>query len=122
MAGGQPVTIVPSTQGGLDTYSGSIGATKTLVKASPGQIYGYYFTNPNDAISYVQLFNAAATADVTLGTTAPKLSFGLPAQGGANQQFNEGIEFPLGIVVAVTTARAGLTGPVATVDLNILFK
>lgn len=122
MAGGLPVTIVPATQGGVDTYSAALQATATLVKGSPGQIYGYYFFNVNAAVSYVQLFDAATAGAVTLGTTVPKLSFGLIAGGGANQEWDEGIQFTLGIVVAVTTTRAGSTNPTSAVDINLMYK
>lgn len=121
MAGGTPVSIVPSTQGGIDAASGSGNKTKVVVKAAPGQVYGWFIDNPNDEISYVQFFDAL-TAGVTVGTTAPKFSIGIPAQGGSNVAWPTGIEFQTGIVIAMTTGRANNTDPTNTVDYNIFYK
>ncbi len=109
-----------SGQGWPSTYSGSIGATLTAVKASSaGTLGGWYIYNSNTSVAYVQIFDAATTGAVTLGTTAPKLSLGIPAGGAANMELTNGIKFANGIIIAVTTTRAGSTGPTNTVDINL---
>jgi hypothetical protein len=115
------VTQNPATSGGLSYLAGSIGATKTAIKASAGQIYGWYFYNANASVAYVQIFNLG-TGSVTLGTTAPDLAFGIPASSGANVEISNGIAFSTAITIAVTTTRTGSTGPGSTVDYNIFYK
>lgn len=102
--------------------SGSIGATLTQIKSGNGRIGAYHFSNPNASMCYCQVFDALA-ANVTLGTTPPLFSFGIPATGvvaaawGANR--NPDYNFQNGILIAMTTTRAGSTGPGSTVDYNL---
>jgi hypothetical protein len=114
------VFLVPQTSGGLSVATGSIGATATSVKASAGQVFGWYIYNSNTSVAYVQFFNLA-TGSVTLGTTTPFFSLGIPAGSGANVLFGTGIAFGTAITIAITTTRAGSTGPTNTVDYNIFY-
>ena len=108
--------------GGWLPATGSIGATKTDIGTAntPGQVGGWFFYNPNASVVYVQFFNAQASA-VTLGTTAPLYSIGIPASSAANV-FGLGIEHSTAICIAITTTRAGATGPGSTVDYNVFYK
>lgn len=124
------VTSIPAVEGkaaasnGWLPASGSIGATKTNIGTAntPGQVGGWYIGNPNASAVYVQIFNAQAS-DVTLGTTAPTLSLMIPASSAANVAAGlVGIQFSTAISIAITTTRAGSTGPGATVDYNIFYK
>lgn len=115
------VTDVPATSGGWTPATGSIGATKTDIKTSAGQVGGWYIYNPNSSVAYVQFFNATA-ANVTLGTTAPYYSLPIPATSAANLEVGKGIAHSTAISIAVTTTRAGSTGPGSTVDYNIFYK
>ena len=117
------ITTVPgvATSGGLSTYSGTIGATVTSVKASTGQLYSWYIDNPNSSVSYVQFFNAT-TGSVTLGTTAPFFSLGIPANGGSNLSISQGLAFSTAISFACTTTRTGNTAPTNTVDVNFFYN
>jgi hypothetical protein len=115
------VTPTPATSGGLSVATGSIAATKTDVKTSAGQVYGWYIYNPNASVAYVQFFNATA-ANVTLGSTGPVYSIGIPATSAANVEFGNGIAHGTAISIAVTTTRAGSTGTGSTVDFNIYYK
>lgn len=114
-------TQTPSTVGGLSTYSGSIGATATAIKAGSGQLYGYYIYNSNSSTAYVQIFNIA-TVGITLGSSTPVLSLGIPAGAGANVEFANGIFFGTAISFACTTTRGGSSAPSNTVDVNFLYK
>lgn len=113
------VTTHPHTQGGVNTAAGSITTTVTSVKASAGQLYGWYIYNANASAVYCQIFDLA-TGSVTLGTTTPKLSFGIPAGSAANVGLDVGIAFGTAISIAFTTTRAGLTAPASSVDYNFL--
>lgn len=113
-----------STNGGWLVATGSIAATKTDIGTAntPGQVAGWYIYNPNATVAYVQFFNTQASG-VTLGTTAPVYSLGIPATSGANVAPGMvGITHATAISIAVTTTRAGLTGTGSTVDYNIWYK
>lgn len=115
---------VPSVNSGWSVATGTIGATKTDIGVAntPGNVGGWYIYNANAAVSYVQFFNFQASA-VTLGTTAPVYSLGIPPGSAANVAPGMvGISNSTAISIAVTTTRAGLTGPVSTVDFNIWYK
>ena len=113
------VTDSPATSGGLSIVTGSVGATATAIKASAGQLYGYHLFNTTAAVAYVQIFNVAS-GSVTLGTTSPTLSIGIPASGGVTVNFDKGIAFSTAISFACTTTRTGSTG--ATCDVNFFYK
>jgi hypothetical protein len=95
-----------------------VNASKTLVKAGTVKLGGYHLLNTTAAVAYLQIFDAAAAADVTLGSTTPTLSLGLIASGGAVLAPSgwKGIQFTKGIVVAGTTTVNGNTG--AAIDCN----
>jgi hypothetical protein len=116
----QSVIVTASTTGGVNATSGSIGATKTAIKTSAGVVMGWYFYNSNSSVAYVQIF-ANTVAGVTLGTTAPTMSLGIPPGSAANMAFDVGINFATAITIAITTTRAGATGPTNTVDYNVFW-
>lgn len=113
------VVTIPATSGGLSIVTGSVGATPTAIKAAAGQLYGYHLFNTTAAVAYVQIFNVAH-GSVTLGTTAPTLSIGIPASGGVTVNFDKGIAFDTAISFGCTTTRTGSTG--ATCDVNFFYK
>lgn len=117
---GYSVNILARTTGGNTLYTSSLGATATAVKASAGQVYGWQIFNSNSSTAYVQFFNTAV-GSVTLGTTAPVISLGIPAGGAIDGGWTLGLAFATAITVACTTTRAGLTAPTNTVDLNIFY-
>ena len=78
---------------------------------------------------YLQIFDAATAGAVTVGSTAPTLSFGVGSSGAAGiqaeskvVQFPHPVNFALGIVVAGTTTRAGGTSCGTGLDINLLYK
>jgi hypothetical protein len=104
----------------LTTFSGSVGATATAVKVSQGRLYGWEIFNSNAAAIYVQFFNLG-TGSITLGTTAPFFSLGIPAGSAANVFSTIGMGFSTAISFACTTTRTGSTSPASTVDTNFWF-
>lgn len=114
------VNLVPKTVGGNAIHTSSITNTVTQVKSSLGQVYGWHIFNPNAATVYVQFFNTA-NGSVTLGTTTPVISIGIPASGAIQAVWPIGLGFNTAINVAVTTTRAGSTAPASSVDLNIFY-
>ena len=104
---------------GTKPYSAQVGGTKAEVHGKAATIYGIALLNETAAVAYLQLFKRAS-ADVTVGTTAPDLSLGLPANGGLTLSFPRGfILGGEGLTVAGTTTRAGSTG--ANISVNIIY-
>lgn len=102
----------------------ALSTTVTTVKGSAGQLGSVYCFNPNASVAYIQIFDAATTGAVTLGTTTPKLSFGITPTAGM-------VPLPLsvmaagflnGIQVAATTTATGNTAPGTAMDCNALFN
>lgn len=118
------VGIQPRTSNGLTTFmaSGSDGssilvATAQVIKASAGQLYGYYAFNPEAATTFVHFYNTAA-ASVTVGTTNPLFTLAIPAGAAANLMNPLGITFSnAGWSCAATTTAGGNTAPATGVSL-----
>lgn len=95
----------------------------TVVKASPGQLHGWYLFNGNAATRYLKLYNTAVAP--TPGTTATVLVIPIPAGAAANVSFANGLGFTVGISFALTTGIANSdTGSVAAneVVVNLFYK
>ena len=83
------------------------GAATLVQGAGPKYIKRIFVDNENAAARFLQVFNAAAVADVTLGTTEPDINCRIPATD------NRGIDveawFDAGVVIAVTDSTRGAT-------------
>jgi hypothetical protein len=117
--------LAPTTSGGLSVHRtlSAASTNATSVKASAGQVYGWYVTNSNSSPRYVKLYDKASAP--TVGSDTPKMTILVPGSGGANVEFSMGIPFPSGIAFAMTTGAADAdTGAVASneVILNLLYK
>lgn len=122
-------TGVPTTASGLsvanftsgDTYT-ALTATAQVIKASAGNLYGYYIYNPNATATYVLIYNVAA-ASVTVGTTTALLVFAIPATSGANMTFPYPITFSnAGWSIAAATTGGGNTAPSTALEAMIFYK
>lgn len=81
------------------------------VKASAGNVYGWYLSNTHaTAWRYFKLYNKASAP--TVGTDTPVDVIAIPPGGAANVNFVDGIAFSTGIAFAVT-------GGVANADTTI---
>jgi hypothetical protein len=113
------VGVVPRTTGGLTTFhlvsAGSTNATS--VKASAGQLFGWYIYNSNAAARKVAFHNTAGTP--TAGASV-FFSVVIPPTSAANVFSEIGIAFGTGIGITTVTelTDAGGTG-VAASDLII---
>jgi hypothetical protein len=102
-------------------------ATAALVKAAPGELCWYHVQNQDAADAYLHFYDAAAAADVTVGTTTPKVTLWLPASSGVDggsiivQEDARGVEFALGIVIAATTTIAGSSAPTTGELVNLVY-
>lgn len=120
---------VPTTTGGLSIFrSLDLDESEEQVKATAGQIYSLWFTNRATTTRWLKIYNDTA-ANVTVGTTTPLMTLGLPGNttdnisgmfGGAM-----GWAFDTAITVAATTGVLDNdTGAPATNDVivNIGYK
>jgi hypothetical protein len=122
-------TPQPHTSGGLLTFrSIDLDETEEEVKASAGQVYSAVITNTSTGTRFVKFYNATA-ANVTVGTTTPVITIGVPgnATDDTAMVWNPpmGIVFDTAITVAATTAVADAdTGAPGANDviINVFYK
>lgn len=115
---------IPQTSGGLSTYHlASAGSTNaTVIKASAGQVYGWYIYNSNAAARKVVFHNTASTP--TAGASV-FFSLVIPPTSGANVFSSIGIPFSSGVAITAVTGLADNdSAAVAANDLiiNIFYK
>ena len=112
-------TPTTATSGGPTTYHLVSAATTNLtnIKASAGQLYGWYIYNSNAAARKVAFHNVsgAPTAGAAIYFTLV-----IPATSGANVFIPHGIPFDTGIAISTVTGLADNdTAAVAANDLII---
>ncbi|REK57573.1 MAG: hypothetical protein DWQ49_08890 [Bacteroidetes bacterium] len=113
------------------SYTGTLTNTPVLITENfkTGTAYLVWadgFNRKNVHDTYIQLFDAQSTSDVTLGTTDPILTFPLPLRGAHDWQlpvndYFQGKKFKHGVVAAATQERKGTTAPDNAVDVNFIF-
>lgn len=118
------VAHIPVTAGGLTTFHLVSAATTnaTVVKASAGQLYGWYIYNSNAAARKVAFHNTASAP--TAGASIFK-TLVIPPTSGANVEFSQGIAFSTGIAITTVTGLADNdSAAVAANDLviNLYYK
>lgn len=103
------VTPTPQASGGCSVSRVSSPASlgSVLVKASAGQLYGWYLYNNTASAKFVKLYNKASSP--TIGSDTPLFIISIPASGGTNIEFSMGIPFGTGI-------GYGMTGGIADSD------
>jgi hypothetical protein len=123
----QIVTPQPHTQGGLlvGNFTSGDGHTALTnsaqaIKASAGQVYGWYIMNPNGVTIYVHIYNVAA-ASVTVGTTTALMNLAIPAGSAANILGTQGISFDTAMSCAATTTGGGNTAPTTALEAMIFY-
>jgi hypothetical protein len=118
------VGIVPRTTGGYTIFrSIDLDETEEEIKATAGQVFGWYIFNAAATTHYVKFYNATA-ANVTVGSTTPVMTIPVPAGSAANVFTDTGIAFGTAITAAATTgvADADTGAPAANaVVVNILY-
>lgn len=119
-AGG--ISLIASTTGGASTLFDADGDnTAQACKTSAGSLYGLHIINSNVADAYLQLFDLAV-ASVTVGTTTPKQSYIVPAQGAVEMVFSVPLEFLTAITYSCTTTPTGNGDPTTGLTVNLAYK
>lgn len=121
----QEISNPNDTDGVASTYRNTaLVAQDTSVSTSAVLLKGYYIGNPDTVGVYMHFYNASDTA-VTVGTTTPKFSYYIPAQGAANRTLPEpGIQFSTALAVAATTTVGGDSdaGPSTGLVVNLEYE
>jgi hypothetical protein len=103
------VGLVPRTTGGMTIFKSiDIDETEEEIKASAGQVFSITAFNHTAAPLYLKFYNATA-ATVTVGTTAPVLTFTVPGNAdsdGAGFVWNNTIGFAFGTAITVACTGA----------------
>lgn len=123
------VNAQPTTAGGclIANMTGGDGSTPLsnaaqAIKASAGQLYGWYIFNPNATPVYIPIYNVAA-GSVTVGTTNSAMVLGIPPTSAANILSAVGIEFTnAGFSAAATTTPDGNTAPATSLVVQFFYK
>ena len=125
----QIVTPQPHTAGGLSIFrSLDLDETEEDVKTAAGCVYGMWVTNTATTTRFVKFYNATA-ANVTVGTTTPVITIGIPGNTSDDVSglfsSTHGIMFDTAICAAATTGVAdndtGAPGA-NEVIINIFYK
>lgn len=111
-----------STDGVTYFRDADVDNTAQVLKAAAGLLKGYFIHNPNTTTVYVHFYNVAS-GSVTVGTTTPNMTFGIPAEQSANLAWEPGIEFSTAITYAATTeADAGATDPTTGLIMTAFYE
>jgi len=109
----------------LERYrNAALTNTSILVRSGPCEIFGWTVNNPNTSEIFVQLHDARALLDITLGTTICDLPLKVPAQSTVMIVPNENTYwfFTKGLVVAATTTENGASAPGLPVSVVIGYR
>ena len=107
-------------------FDSSIVGTAQALKTSGGRLAAVEISNPNTVSGFLQIFDLA-TGDITMGTTAPKLSLAIPKGASAtdvgimDKLWKEGIDFNIAISYAITTTATGSTAMTTAPVGNFFF-
>lgn len=93
-------------------------AAPQAIKTSAGRVLNYHIANPNNSWVYVHLYNATV-AGTTVGTTAPLISLGIPANSVLDGTWMVSYNFGTAITIAATTTATGNTAPATGLLTNV---
>jgi hypothetical protein len=121
--GGVYTHPIAAAVGGCETkVSDDLDETEEDIKLTAGTLYGALITNVSASRVYINFYNATA-ANVTVGTTAPLIRFGVPA--GASAVFAPpacGIKFSTAISMSATTNLTTGAPGVSEVQITAFYK
>lgn len=120
-----PVSPIPNNTGANGTTAYKLISLATTnannVKASGGNLYSIIAIGLTSTVRYLKLYNKASAP--TVGTDTPIMTIPVPAntQGaGVAIPFSMGVNFPLGISVAITSGAGDTdTGAVGAGDVIV---
>jgi hypothetical protein len=96
--------IKTQTTGGWTPFRNiDLGVTGQVIKASAGEMGGYYLYNNVGTVVYVKFYDTASAPDDTF---TPVLTIPIPGNAAANLMSNPGIQFLTGIAWRASTGVA----------------
>lgn len=103
LAGNQRVTTLVTDRGGATYLKVHSAASNNaaVVKASAGQVYGWYFFNNSTATKFVKLYNKTTTPAPATDNGVLAITIPVPAGGGTNVFWGSGVAFATGIGIAI---------------------
>ena len=118
-------SLVPQTSSNaLSVYRNiDLGTGGANVKASAGQVYGYFISNNADWPQFVKFYDGAGVPVV--GTDTPTMTLFIPASGAANLMGAFGIGFTGGIGIGATSGIADnntVTPATNDIAVNIFYN
>lgn len=105
-------SILASTAGGssiFDPASHLLTNSVQEIRTGTSTLYGFTFYSDNIAKGFIQIFDAASSGAVSLGSTAPTFVITVPPRGYDTKHFFVGVAFTNGIQAAFTTTATGST-------------
>jgi len=76
--------------------------------------------NTTGAAAYIQIFDVAAIADVSLGTTVPTLVLTIATGASATDTYGSaGVDFANGVAVASTTTSTGSAAAITHARIGV---
>lgn len=120
--GAWDVGPIAVTSGGVVPSSGaSVGGTTAItLYANPGQVYGWYFYNPNSTAAYIHFYDTSNT--ITVGTfPIAYYVLVIPPTTGANV-FGIGITHTTSIKMGISQGRLSGAAMSSAVDYTIFYK
>lgn len=96
--------------GALIKQIGFGGNTPVVLAGRHTFVTSMKYVNEDSAIRFLQVFDAATAAAVTVGTTTPDWVLTAGANGGDDDFVGDGMVFLNGVVVVGTTTATGSTG------------
>lgn len=108
-----------ATSAALTSFrTGTLSTAAQTVKAGSGRVYQYTFFNPNATTVYVHLYDALI-ANVTAGTTTPKMSFAVPAGSTLDGYWSISHGFATGIAISASNNWDGSGAPTSTLQVTV---
>lgn len=108
-----------ATSAALTSFrSGTLSTAAQTIKTASGRVYQYTFFNPNATTVYVHLYDAL-TANVTPGTTTPKMSFAVPAGSTLDGYWSISHGFSTGISISASNNWDGSGAPTSTLQVTV---
>lgn len=100
-------------------FNCDVTGSDVLVQTGETLVYSIDLHNGAAAVGFFLMFDAAAVADVTIGTTLPDYVLGMIASGNASQSFPKPLHFINGLVIAALTTISGTSSGQIDVSLGI---
>jgi hypothetical protein len=104
--------------GAVPYFNDDVNGTDVLVQAGQTLVFSVSLHNVTAADAFFLLYDAAAIADVTVGTTVPDYVIPNAANAMVNMSFSKPLHFILGLVIASTTATDGSTDAAQDVSIG----